>query len=125
MAAEGEGLSGGKKAVLTEGDFFGMEALVDGQARHATSIVALESATLMWLSRVAFQSICDRFPAVRCAASRVTPTSAEPSSLFDLPPLLSARSPQRRKRLPPLLARVHEALSPSPPRAKAAKEKTG
>ena len=126
VIAECEGLSAGKRVVriLKEGDSFGLDALVDGQARNATSIIALESATLMWLSRVAFQSICDRFPAVRRAASRVTAVSAEPSSLFELQTQLSAQSPKRRKRLPPLLAKVHEALSPPPPWAKKTKEKT-
>ena len=97
--------------ILREGDFFGQEALSDPGARSRASIVALEPATLMKLSRAAFVSVCSRFPDFAARSGR--PLDFSPSS-----------SPRgtgqvRWNRLSPVLAGVQKALSPGK------KEKTG
>ena len=112
-ASEGPSRGSWQKSVriLKEGDFFGQEALLEPGARCHASIVALEQATLMKLSRAAFMSVCSRFPdfAVR------------PGRPLDFSPSSPSRGPGqvRWNRLSPVLATVQKALSPHK------KEKTG
>jgi CRP-like cAMP-binding protein len=105
-ASEGPSRDSWQKSVriLKEGDFFGQEALLEPGARCHASIVALEQATLMKLSRAAFMSVCSRFPdfAVR------------PGRPLDFSPSSPSRGPGqvRWNRLSPVLATVQKALSP-------------
>ncbi|MFH8336581.1 family 2B encapsulin nanocompartment shell protein [Streptomyces sp. AM6-12] len=56
--------------VLADGDHFGEEALLDGDARHACTATAQTSGTLLTLSRADFTAVHDSAPGLRAHVER-------------------------------------------------------
>ncbi|OIK26056.1 family 2B encapsulin nanocompartment shell protein [Streptomyces malaysiense] len=57
-------------AVLADGEHFGEEALLDGDSRHACTVTAETSGTLLTLSRADFAAVHDSAPSLRAHIER-------------------------------------------------------